>query len=90
MPRMLRPMLLVAALALAVPALAPARAHAAAATPQTDLGIPKPVMKFVKDNWKMLYIMLDELIDDLTGCDCPPKPPAPQPVPEPAPSPGMG
>jgi len=88
MPRLLRTLLLVAALGIAVPALVPDHAAAAAATPQLDLGIPRPIMKFLKDNWKLLYIAVDELIDDLTGCGCP-KPPAPT-EPPPAPDPAIG
>ena len=87
MPRHIRRLLLVAVLGLAVPALVPSHALAAAGQPQTDLGIPRPLMKFLKDNWKMLYIALDELIDDLTGCACPSQPPAdPAPQPDPYPS----
>ena len=88
MSRLLRTLSLVAILGIAAPALVPERAAAAAATPQLDLGIPRPVMKFLKENWKLLYIAMDELIDDLTGCDCP-KPPAPT-EPPPAPDPSIG
>ncbi len=86
MLRPFRPLLLVSTLVLAVPALVPVRAMAAANQPQADLGIPRPVMRYLKANWQMIYIAFDELIDDLTGCDCPPPPP----VPNPALSPGVG
>jgi len=90
MQRIVRVFLLVLALGLAVPALAPPHAAAAGETAQTDVGLPRPIvkpaMKWLKDNWKMLYIAFDELIDDLTGCPCDPAPePTPDPYPEPEP-----
>jgi hypothetical protein len=84
-------LLLVAVLGLAVPALAPPRALAAGATTQVDVTIPRPivrpVMKWLKENWQMLYIAFDELMDDLSGCGCgdPPPPPDPYPAPDPQP-----
>ena len=90
MSRIVRKLLLVAILGLAVPALAPPRALAAGEMLRTDVTIPRPivrpVMKWLKDNWKMLYIAFDELIDDLTGCACDPAPePTTDPTPEPEP-----
>jgi hypothetical protein len=90
MTRIVRLFLLVFVLGLAVPALAPPRAAAAGGTLQTDVSLPRPIvkpaMKWLKDNWKMLYIAFDELIDDLTGCACePPSEPPPGPTPEPQP-----
>ncbi len=88
MLRILRRLMLVALIAIALPSLAPTRASAGAESPGVDLGIPRPVMKFLKDNWKMLYIAFDELIDDLNGCSCPTQPPIPAPQPDPYPTTG--
>ena len=95
MHRIVRVFLLVLALGLAVPALAPPHAAAAGETAQTDLGLPRPIvkpaMKWLKDNWKMLYIAFDELMDDLNGCGCgDPPPPLLEPLaPYPAPGPAL-
>lgn len=84
MDRIVRKFLLVAILGLAVPALAPPRALAAGEALRTDVTIPRPivrpVMKWLKENWQMLYIAFDELMDDLNGCGCGDPPPPPPPL----------
>ena len=87
---MLRPLrlgVLVLALLFAAPVVGPAAAHAEsgpAAT--TDIHIPKPIWDWIKKNAMGLYIVFDEIMDDVFGgCDGPtPPPPPPQP---PAPDP---
>lgn len=80
MAQRLRLVILVLALAVAVPTLGPGSARAADVPASTDVGIPKPLRDWLKKNAIALYVILDELVDDLTGCDCPPPqaPPPPQ------------
>ena len=73
---------LVLALLLAAPALHPVPAHAADVPATADFRVPKPLFDWAKKNAAALYIVVDEIIDDLTGCDCPP-PPAPYTPPPP-------
>lgn len=85
---MLRPLrlgVLVLALLIAAPVVGPVPAHAAS-TPaaMTDIHIPKPIWDWLKKNAMGLYIVFDEIMDDIFGgCDGPPPPPPP-PAPDPS------
>ncbi len=82
MSRSLRVFALVLALALAAPATVVPVAHASTEPAQTDLGIPRLLLDWLKRNGPTLYIIFDEIMDDLFGCDCPP-PPGEEPPPPP-------
>jgi hypothetical protein len=82
MPQRLCRVLLVLALLFATPALNPAPALAADVPATTDFKVPKPLLDWAKKNAAALYIIFDEVMDDLTGCDCP-TPPAPMEPPPP-------
>ena len=75
--------ILVLALAVMLPAAHPSPAQAADMPVVTEGGIPKVVIEWVKKNWTSLYLVFDEIMDDLTGCHCPPPqvPPPPPPPP---------
>ena len=77
----LRLVILVLALAVVVPAACPLPAHAADVPASTNIRIPNVVIQWVKKNWMGLYLVFDEIMDDLTGCHCPPPqvPPPPPP-----------
>ena len=70
-----------AGLVLALALAAPAAAHAADVPPATEFRVPKPLLDWARKNAAALYIIFDEIMDDLTGCDCPPTAPAPPPPP---------
>jgi hypothetical protein len=82
----LRLALLVLALVLASPAIAPARAGAAELAPGVDVKIPKALVDWLKKNGPALYIVVDEILDDVFGgcCGgCCPPPPMPMDPPPP-------
>lgn len=84
MPQKLRPALLLFALVLFAPAFAPMPARAADVPAGVDVRVPKPLIDWVRKNAATLYIVLDEIVDDLTGgCGCPPPPPPPYEPPPP-------
>jgi len=84
MPQKLRPALLLLALVLGAPALAPVPARAADVAAGVDVKVPKPLIEFAKKHATALYIIFDEIVDDLTGgCGCPPPPPPPYEPPPP-------
>ena len=83
MSQRLRLAVLGLALAVAVSASAPASASAAVPGANVDIKVSKAVIDWVKKNLPALYIIVDEIIDDLTGCGCPPPPPVPQEPPDP-------
>jgi hypothetical protein len=84
MPQKLRPALLLLALVLCAPALAPSAARAADVPAAVDVRVPKPLIEWVKKNATTLYLVFDEIMDDLTGgCDCPPPPTPPYDPPPP-------
>ena len=64
----------------AVPAALPAPAFASDVPATTDLKVPKVLVDWVKKNAAALYIVFDEIMDDLTGCPCPPPPADPPPT----------
>jgi hypothetical protein len=68
------------AMALALPALDPTPAHAADVPATADIKVPRVVVDWIKKNAAALYIIFDEIMDDLTGCPCPP-PQVPPPPP---------
>ena len=85
MRRPLRLGVLVLILLFAAPLVAPVAAHADTVPATTDIHIPKPIWDWLKKNAMGLYIVFDELIDDIFGCDCPPPPPPPTSPPDPDP-----
>jgi hypothetical protein len=78
MPRLLRLVPLLAALLLAAPT---APAHAADVPAGVDVSVPKPVREWLKRNALALYIVFDEMMDDVFGGCPPPSTPQPDPVP---------
>jgi hypothetical protein len=80
MMQRLRLVILVLALAVVVPAARPTAVHAADVPATTDIRIPNVVIQWVKKNAMALYIVFDEIMDDITGSHCPP-PQVPPPPP---------
>jgi len=69
-------------------ALGATPAGASTAPGATPEGIvTRTVLQFVKKNWIPLYMVLDEILDDLCGCGGGTTPPPPPPDPEPDPLP---
>jgi hypothetical protein len=64
----------VTACAVGTPA-GPAPAFASDVPATGDLKIPKAAIDWLRKNAAALYIVIDELIEDLSGCGCPPPPP---------------
>lgn len=77
----LRLAVLVISLLLVAPVVSPLDARAATTPTVTDLGIPKPVRDWIKKNALGLYIVFDEIMDDVFGSGHPAPPPAPPPPP---------
>ena len=68
------------ALLLVAPVVGPGDARAEAAPAVADLGVPKPIRDWIKKNALGLYIVFDEIMDDVFGSGHTlPPPPPPQP-----------
>ena len=82
MRRPLRFAVLFLALTVALPGTLATPARAGTEPIRTDIKVPKAVVDWLKRNGPTLYIIFDELMDDLF-CGCPPPPPLPEEEPPP-------
>jgi hypothetical protein len=81
MRRSIRFALLFLALTVALPTVFATSARAGADPITTDVKVPKPLVDWLQRNGPTLYIIFDEIMDDLFGCGCSPPPPPVEPPP---------